>query len=728
MLTSHKKDQMLYKKTLLLVLIQFCVVSLMAVPARPGIWKKLTLEDGKTVMAELRGDEFGKYFVDSEGNSYLETVAGLYRKMTGEAVADYGKNVRRAYRNNKLRMRRLALHKTGSARQVYSGKKKGLIILAEFSDNFFQEGHTRELYNDIANKRNYKVNGFRGSVSDYFLAQSGGTFELDFDVVGPVRLPHNTAYYGASEDDELLGYRQQDAHAYEMIVEACKMVDDSVNFADYDWDGDGEADQVFVLYAGHGENDYEDIDKNVIWPHMFYLKSWNVDLSLDGVRINTYACSNEIDRNGVLTGIGTICHEFSHCLGFPDLYDTSYKNKSMGNWDIMDHGSYNGASSNGEGAGFLPAGYSGYERITAGWINPIMLEDEDVTVDSLLPLNEGGQAYIIPNEGHKDEYFVLENRAHRGFDSELPGEGMLITHIDYDETAWENNSVNTGDAHLTIVPADNEKTWYGNAADAWPNGENNYFGNNSVPAADVFHQNLDKTFRLNRAVRDIKRNDDGTVSFTYFADPYTGHPDVTPDESWGDGVLFWETFDKCTGTGGNDNVWSGTMTSSNYEPDLNGWNCTGQYYAADKCARFGTSTTPAILDSPAFGINGKAQLELRASANKADRKLGLKVTAFNIKGEVASANFTLDKGAWKDYTMDIDGVGVIRLRFEADQRLFLDDVKVTSKESTGIVNINMENASAVSQSVYTINGVRLAPGSKLAGGIYIINGKKVVIR
>lgn len=719
---------MFYKKILLLAFIQFCVMSLMAVPARPGIWKKLTLEDGKTVMAELRGDEFNRYYVDAEGSSYAETESGAYRKVTGDAVGGNDSNARRAYRNIRLKQRRAALHKAGSASKVFSGKKRGLIILAEFSDNYFQAGHTRELYDNIANKRNYAENGFRGSVSDYFLAQSGGTFELDFDVVGPVRLSHNTAYYGASEDDELLGYKQQDAHAYEMIEEACRMVDDKVNFADYDWDGDGEADQVFVLYAGHGENDYEDIDKNVVWPHMYYLKSWNVDLSLDGVRINTYACSNEIDRNGVLTGIGTICHEFSHCLGFPDLYDTSYKNKSMGNWDIMDHGSYNGASSEGEGAGFLPAGYSGYERIAAGWLSPVMLEDEDVRVDSLLPLNDGGAAYVIPNEGHRDEYFVLENRARRGFDAELPGEGMLITHIDYDGTAWENNSVNTGDAHLTIVPADNEKTWYGNATDAWPNGESNYFGNNSVPAADVYHPNLDKTLRLNRAVRDITRNDDGTLSFAYFADPYTGHPDVVPNGSWGKGVLFWETFDKCVGTGGNDNQWSGTMTSTTYEPDLNGWNCTGEYYAADKCARFGTSTTPAILDSPAFEINGKAKLAFRASANKSDRKLGLKVTAFNIKGEMASADFTLDKGAWKEYAMDIEGKGVIRLRFEAAQRLFLDDVKVASEDATGIVSVNAGNAPATTQAVYTINGMRLTPGSKPAKGIYIISGRKVVVR
>ncbi len=56
--------------------------------------------------------------------------------------------------------------------------------MAQFTDSKFQSGHDRALYNKIANAENYTDNGFKGSVKDYFKAQSAGQFELDFDVVG----------------------------------------------------------------------------------------------------------------------------------------------------------------------------------------------------------------------------------------------------------------------------------------------------------------------------------------------------------------------------------------------------------------------------------------------------------------------------------------------------------------------------------------------------------------
>lgn len=126
-----------------------------------------------------------------------------------------------------------------------------------------------------------------------------------------------------------------------MIIEACQLVDDKVNFKDYDWDGDGEVDQVFVIYAGYGE--HAGAPSNTIWPHESSLG--NRSIMLDGVRINTYACSSELNGNSgqVMAGIGTPCHEFSHCLGFPDLYDTDYSGAfGMSYWDVMNSGSHSG--------------------------------------------------------------------------------------------------------------------------------------------------------------------------------------------------------------------------------------------------------------------------------------------------------------------------------------------------------------------------------------------------
>lgn len=85
------------------------------------------------------------------------------------------------------------------------------------------------------------------------------------------------------------------------------------------------------------------------------LASAGQSLTLDGVKINSYACSAELSNTGI-DGIGTICHEFSHCLGYPDLYDTDYTgNFGMSSFDLMDYGGYNGD-------GFCPAGYTAYEN------------------------------------------------------------------------------------------------------------------------------------------------------------------------------------------------------------------------------------------------------------------------------------------------------------------------------------------------------------------------------
>ena len=224
----------------------------------------------------------------------------------------------------------------------YTGRKKGVVILMQFTDTKFKTANNKAKYNNLLNTPDYSEGSFKGSVADYFRAQSGGRFELEFDVVGPFMAAKNTSYYGSNDSDGL------DKHPDELIVEAVKAANAEVDFKDYDWDGDGQVDQVFVVYAGKGEADGG--ANTTIWPHMFWLSATNKSLTLDGVRIDTYACSNEIDPSGSIEGIGCFCHEFSHCLGYPDFYDTSYSGWfGMGSWDLMDQGSYNGN-------GFRPAG------------------------------------------------------------------------------------------------------------------------------------------------------------------------------------------------------------------------------------------------------------------------------------------------------------------------------------------------------------------------------------
>ena len=343
---------------------------------------------------------------------------------------------------------------------TFIGEKRGLIILVEFPDARFQDEDPLQTWTDIANQEGYADNGAIGSVSDYFHDQSYGQFQLTFDVLGPVEAAHEHAYYGQNIDwGDPLGWFDQ--NVAELVEEACRSVSDQVHFSDYDWNGDGEVDQVFLLYAGHGENDYWTRDSTVIWPHMASLcvdwEGYEEGIQLQGVRINTYACSNEINRSGKLAGLGTFCHEFSHCLGLPDMYDTEKGNSVLGNYDLMDQGCYNGS-------GWCPLGYSSYERYACGWLTPVEVTDplsvvgidpnientRESMLHALRPLIRYPEACLYRETIDANDYYLIEYRLKESWDLNIPKEGLMAWHIDYDEQAWSENTVNNDPDHLRV--------------------------------------------------------------------------------------------------------------------------------------------------------------------------------------------------------------------------------------------------------------------------------------
>ena len=306
----------------------------MALPAKRGLTNTITLNDGTKVQVSLIGDEFMHYWQDAYGNKYVPTGENNIFKLA-DATAISNLTTRALARKTKAHARRAARRNISKATDIFKGKKKGLVILVEFTDAKFKDSNPQTIFNSIANEKGYSEGFFQGSVKDYFLAQSRGQFELDFDVVGPVKLAHNMKYYGGNDENG------SDLHPEEMVVEACNGIDSKVDFSKYDWDGDGEVDQVYVIYAGYGEADTG--KKNTIWPHEWQLSGASMALTLDGVKVDTYACSSELNGAGEIAGIGPMCHEFSHCMGIPDMYDTGNSgNFGMGPFDLMDYGAYNG--------------------------------------------------------------------------------------------------------------------------------------------------------------------------------------------------------------------------------------------------------------------------------------------------------------------------------------------------------------------------------------------------
>lgn len=686
-------------------------VGAFAVPAKRGLWKTLRLTDGREVRAQLTGDDIVHYYQTESGDCYIADTEGEYKPVDKTVLAAHAKARRAVFdKANQARARKIA----GSTGKVFEGKKKGLIILVEFSDKQFKPEHDLEFYKKVANEPGFTTeDGFNGSVRDYFKDQSMGTFDVEFDVIGPVTMPESYAYYGRNA-----GF-SGDAHAGEMVAEACKAIDATVNFADYDWDGDGEVDQVFALYAGLGEAAGGSAD--TIWPHKWSLSDsdYGQILTLDNVDINTYACScemtldNENNFAETVDGIGTICHEFSHCLGYPDVYDTSQygaSNFGMNVWDLMDYGSYNDG-------GFTPSGYTAYEKMVAGWLTPVELT-EDMTVTGLEPTSKGGAAYIMYNSGNTDEFIILENRQQTGWDAAQPASGLMAMHVDYDEKVWNDNTVNnsTNRQRYTIFHADNsDGTDTGDlAGDLYPFGGNDCLNSISLPKPLWYNKNAEGHKTLGKSVSDITLNSDGTVSFKFYA---------TPVER--DAYLLLETFDDNSSMGGNDGYWTGQGGTA-LGTDLDGW--TGvRHYAGAQCARFGTKSTPGSLTSPEFEAKEGAVLTCLAGPWSGEEST---MTVYFIDSqtnqETVLGTVELAEEKWEECEMTINASGKGRLMFASSMRQFLDEVRVSAPASSGIDNITVDRENS-DKRIYSIDGRYLGDDLDRVGhGLYIVGGKKVL--
>jgi len=499
-----------------------------AVPAK-RIQKVITLANGTQVSVELRGDEYLSWWEGTDGTAYRTTATdeNVFEAFDLEAQkpaaaarrarTEQGRVARLARVKNSLKGADDKMRGLGGDHITYKGVKKGLVVLVDFKNKKFADGHDLEYYKNVINGKDFsdEEEGYVGSVRDYFLAQSNGQFELDFDVVGPVTMSKNSGYYGND------GAYQKDEKVYEMIKEACDGIQDKVNLKDYDWDGDGEADQVFFLYAGLGQASGG--SPGTIWPHESELRYWPCGvLSYPTGKINTYACANELqpETQGssryISAGIGTICHEFSHCLGFADMYDTTGGGGyGMSVFDVMDQGSYNGN-------GFVPCNYTAFERIYAGWVEAIELESP-ATVKDMKSVSDYGRPFIMYNYKNTNEYFLLENRQNTGWDKGLYGSnGLLIVHVNYVPSRWANNSVNASNEKIqccTVVNADGsrENTQYSLQGDLYPYEVkgvtmNDEFTDESEPAAKLYTKNSDNSYALGIPITQIKRSK-GSVSF-----------------------------------------------------------------------------------------------------------------------------------------------------------------------------------------------------------------------
>ena len=543
-----------------------------------------------------------------------------------------GINERRLARLEKMREANIALrHRQGPWRaQTQAETKKGLVLLVEFSDaNGKMKSGAATQWNNRFNQEGFSQNYHVGSVRDYFREQSYGMLTIDFDVIGPLTLENTREYYGSAPNNNL------DDRAPEMVIEALTLADPFVNYADYDWDGNGWVDQVYVIYAGITKF----ATPGYIWPHEWSLaqaKGLGCGTGTqrkDGVSIDTYAVSNELANATTLEGIGTACHEFSHCLGYPDFYDTSYSGGTAGqNWDVLDAGSYNGPRTIGE----RPSPYTAYERWMAGWIDLIPLT-EPTRVTDMPAINDEGVAYVITNTGNTNEYYILENRQQKTFGIGNRGHGLMIWHIDYNQSAWFNNTVNTRKDHqrMTFVPADgqvgilkeNEDGSFQYQISADDEAGDPYPGKQNVEEVQPltwFIKEKNGTKTHPNLIHSISETAGGKINFTYgdfymLLTPEVAYPtNITESsftanwlavegatsynlevEAMGDvqapASILEEDFSKFVSASDNAAIGSSTMDKYTQVP---GWTSSGLYGTSDASVRISSNRIAGNITTP----------------------------------------------------------------------------------------------------------------------------------
>lgn len=714
------------------------ISSLFALPAR-SIPETVTQPDGTVVTVRVVGDEFYHYQMTADGIPVVRGADGFYRyaELTPDGTAVAGQVIARDAHlrtaSDKVYLEQLATRQvsqgmvaqrqlkrqqklrsvTRRAMQAATGDDvHGLVLLVEFSDQKFNAANTLEDFKEMMNKEGYNYQGAIGSARDYFIAQSGGQFRPTFDVVGPITLDKTMAYYGGND------YTGNDSRPEEMVIDACRKVESTVDFSIYDRDNDGFVDLVYVIYAGYGEsaNDNAGSLDDTIWPHAWYIyQGAGKEVSVDGKLLDAYACSAELQGNTgtYRDGIGSFCHEYSHTLGLPDFYDTGGSNYGMSTWSLMDYGCYNGPDMNDDGHsdGSVPVGYTAYEREFCGWLT--IEELTSPAVVTLENLADSKKAYKIVSSD-KNQYFTLENRQQTGWDTYMASSGLMILKVDYDQRVWDNNIVNCEPSRqrMTIMPADNHRSFYDETGDLYPYNNNNSFTDQSAPASKT-----NTGLSLGKPVTNITQAD-GVITFDFMggtpvdapvaneatgitatgftanwspvegAASYTLYVDRRQPSAGGE-ILLSEDFAKCT-TAGTANL-GGTnafQTVDGQYFQTSGW--SGKYlYPEVGMMKMGNSSNGGALCTPAIDLSSNGgTFTVQFAASRYNNEKEKTVMKVYLEGDEAHAQTTemLPLDPMNTYTLTFTGgTESSKIVFESTadsgkKRAYIDNIVVYSGE------------------------------------------------
>lgn len=675
------------KKTILISAAVCFGLTAAAVPARKGV-RTFLQADGTEISLYLVGDEFQHTFATLDGLSVMRCDDGNFHYRTAAGVSGitaHNSSQRTEYENefislnvadisvsrvmnvprtdgNRMAKRRMVMREQSQVPN--SGSPRVPVLLLQYKDYKFKDSNPNQVFKEFFET---------GSTSarQYFVDQSNGKYTPEFDVYGPYTLSGNRSVYGGND------YYGDDKGVGRMVGEGCQGLNPQIDFSRYDNDGDGECDVVIVLYAGNGEaSSYDEDCENAVWPCQWNLTSsdFGKSLTLDGTKVDKFAVFNELNGADMsrIDGIGTFCHEFSHCLGLPDFYDTEYgPHFGMGPWSLMDYGPYNND-------GYTPIGYSAYEKSFMGWID--IEEGEENTQYTLPVFNsgsiQGDRAVRLTNPADPNEYFILENRACQGWDEYMPAEGLMISHVTYNRSAWSDNVVNNYDMQrMTLVPADGDlkldkinyegETYYtfneeSLLGDLWPYGDATELTDTSTPAVKL---NSGRT--LGKPVTEIVRNDDGTVSFWLMkakapsvAMPVNVRHKVESETS---ATVLWDAGDDTEVTytvevKTHRDITYELVISTDFTDAGHGWTASGFTETTDGGTRLGSSKQQGKLISPSFTTDseGSVTVMFRANYYSGDES-GVKVSLTDAGGNIIDTQTLQLTARPEDYKVLFNG-------------------------------------------------------------------------
>lgn len=529
-------------KPLIIAAAMTAAASAAAMPPLPGIITT-TQPDGTPVELSLRGDEHFSWGVSPDGYTLMRDAQGFWTVaepadagMTTLRPSDLRLDGREAaalrpavapglkleFRENP-RSRRAPLKVQLEKSFPTTGKRNMLMLLVNFAD-------TRTTYKPADFDAFMNAGNYRGvgSFRDYYLENSYGVLDIMTTVTRWVTLPNNKAYYNVDNVPEMIRY-------------ALNELSSEIDLRKFDNDGDGVIDGIALIHQGTGQE--ASGQGSDIWSH----SSIVYGMEVDGVAVGRYTCQPEIlATTGGMSTIGVMVHEFGHNLGAPDFYDTDYSSSGgdypgTGVWDLMGSGAWNGEYGN------RPAGINMWQKIQYGWVNPVSLES-DTTVSAMPGSTFRPVAYrfdtTVPGE-----YFIVENRLREGaFDSALPGEGVLIYHVD------ESLISNTIDANTLNVTYPQAMYTVSAGASENPTDYPGSYGPADMapfPGARNKTEFSDTTFPSTqsnsgryayRGLRNIALDEnDGSASFDFFTSDVPPTPyDLSATALRGDVSLAWK--------------------------------------------------------------------------------------------------------------------------------------------------------------------------------------------